>query len=84
MLIDWSINVGNILTIAGFIFGGMVLFAAMRTDIKGMTIRLTAVEVIVGKLSDMLVAMATATTRLDSHDHRLERLERQRDDTRQE
>ena len=76
MTVDWSINIGNILTIVGFIGGGLFLFAAMRGDISAMAQRLAAVESAVGKLSDILVAMATASTRLDSHAERLERLER--------
>lgn len=76
MTLDWTLDIGAILTIIGFVGGGVVIFSMMRADLKHMINRLSAVEESISKLTDVLVKVAAQRERLDAHDHRLDRLER--------
>lgn len=80
MIIDWTVDFGSIITLVGVVGGGVFLFAMMRSDMKSLSGRLTAVENVVGKLSDILVAQASQTARLDSHTQRIDRMERRMDE----
>ena len=64
MTIDLSINLGNLLTIASFIIGGVVFIMSMRNMLSLIELRLKALEtsnenqnIEIKKLSDILVTL---------------------------
>lgn len=77
--IDWTITFGNILTIAGFIGGGVFFAIAVRRDVDILATRLEPLEKAVVKLTDILVGLAR-------HEERLAAVERdvERNDPRQQ
>ena len=76
MTLDWTLDIGTILTIIGFVVGGVFIFSMMRADLQHMSKRLMAVEDSISKLTDVLVKVAVERERLDAHDQRIDRLER--------
>jgi len=82
MLIDWTINFGHILTIVGFVSGGLVFVLTVRSDVNsikategGVQKRLDAVESDLRKITDVLVAIARQDERLNAHAARILSLE---------
>jgi hypothetical protein len=73
MAVDWNLDLGNIITFALVIIGGVGAFFAMRVDLRGITMRLGSLEGIVAKV-------AVQTARLDHHAGQIERLQSQMDD----
>jgi hypothetical protein len=63
-MIDLSVNLGNLLTIASFIIGGIVFVMSMRNMLSLVELRLKALEtsnenqnIEIKKLSDILVTL---------------------------
>src|SRR3990167_1508068 len=81
LFFDWTVNVGNVITLLAFILGAVAIFYQMRGDLRIFAGRLDAVEGGLKKLANLMTLTATQSTRLDSHAERLERLERQSDGT---
>ena len=82
MSIDWTINLGHILTIVGLVSGGLVFVLTVRSDVNsikategGVQRRLDAVEGDLRKITDVLVEIARQDERLNAHAARILSLE---------
>jgi hypothetical protein len=83
----FSVNLGNVLTIASFLAGGLAFVYTIRTDVKiqaeRMTLmqemnasRLSSLEIQIRTLSDVLVDLAKQSTRLDMLEQQVMELRR--------
>src|SRR6266446_1956863 len=70
-MIEWTISVGNLISLGGFAVGIIYLIAdmragqaAMRAEMKMMETRLTGVEFVMNKITDVLVQGARTDVRL--------------------
>ena len=68
-MVDWSISVGNLLTMAAFAAGGISFVVAVRRDVSVLSTRLTPIELSVSRMIDIL-------EKLGRQDERLKALER--------
>jgi hypothetical protein len=66
-----TINLGNILTIATFLIGGLSFAYTIRSDVKVTSVRLTAVERELSDLRKVVVEIARQEERLNSMDSRM-------------
>lgn len=78
---DWTVTLGNLTTVVGFFAAGIAFVSMMRSDLRLLTFRMSAVEEAIKTLADTEVAIArqdawrsafdermdTLTTRLDQH-----------------
>jgi len=64
MAIDWSMNIGNLLTIAGFLGGGVFFVVAVRRDVDMLSARLKPLESAVTRLADILERQARQDERI--------------------
>jgi hypothetical protein len=82
-MIDLSISLGNLLTIASFVVGGVVFVVTMRADNKALErvveVRLTVVDkqidaitAEIKKLAEVLIVVAKQDARIGSMDARLQ------------
>ncbi len=76
MLIDWTVRIGDVLTVASILGGGFWLVASSRVELKDHGDRLKEIELELRKQTDTLVALARQDQRLDDHERRLDRLEK--------
>ena len=53
-MVDWSISVGNLLTMAAFAAGGISFVVAVRRDVSVLSTRLTPIELSVSRMIDIL------------------------------
>lgn len=72
-MIDWTITVGNILTIAGFTIGGAGFVVAVRRDVSILSEKLKPIELAVLKLTDILEKIARQDERLKAVERDVER-----------
>jgi len=72
MAFDWTISLGNILTILGFIGAVIAFFVAVRRDITELATRLQPLETALKELTASLTVLAR-------QDERVKSLERDRD-----
>jgi len=81
-VIDWSIKVGDLLTIAGFLVGGTGFAVAVRRDVSFLGQRLKPIEDAIKTFNTALSAVLATQAR---HDERLSAAERdlERSDPRQ-
>lgn len=77
-MFDLSINLGNVLTILSFIIGGLFFISNVKSDVRVLDMRLTAVDAQLedfkiqqAKVNDILIAMATATGRANAMEERI-------------
>ena len=70
-----TISLGNIINIIVIAGGIGMLIVTMKNDLNSLKGRLDNVEILIGKLADALIQLATQEVRLDAHDKRLDRLE---------
>ena len=82
MSIDWTLNLGHLLTIGGFLFGGLMFMLTIRNDVNSIKTsegtvvqRLEIVERDLAKITDVLVSLARQDERLNSHGRRLDALD---------
>lgn len=68
-MIDWTVNLGHILTVGGFAGIGIGVIYAVRQDVAVLSTRLNPLEAAVVKLTDIL-------ERIGRHDERLKSVER--------
>ena len=78
MTVDWSVSIGNLLTMLGFVFGGISFVYAVRRDVSVLAQRLEPLEAAVTRIVELL-------TTVSRQDERLKVVERdlQRNDPRQ-
>ena len=75
MTIDWTISLGNILTII-VIVGSVYQFVwAIKADVKIVNVELSAMKEQLKKLTEVLIEVGKMGARLDDHSRRLSRLE---------
>lgn len=72
MVFDWTISLGNVLTLVGFVGGGIAFIYAVRRDVDVLTARLKPLETAIGELTEALTVIAR-------QDERVKALERDRD-----
>ena len=82
MVIDWTINIGNLLVIGGFLLGGLGFVYTIRADVNslkgtevGLAARLVSVETELKKMTDVLISLARQDERLSAQDHRIDHVE---------
>lgn len=65
-MIDWSISLGNLLTLAGFLGGGVLFVFAVRRDVDVLSQRFIPLEQAVVRLTDILVELGRQDVRLNN------------------
>jgi len=86
MSIDWSLNLGHLLTIFGFVIGGLTFAMTIRGDVTSLKVteennkaalatRLEVVERDMRRITEVLVELAAQDERLNSHSQRFAGLE---------
>lgn len=58
MTFDWTISLGNILTVGGFAGSGVIFVMMMRTDIRLLAQRVDAVELALGDIAKAQLILA--------------------------
>lgn len=74
MIVEWTITVGNLLTIFGVFFTAFAAFFAMRADLRVLKAEVHALSMAVDKISDILITLARQHERIDNLSHRVEEL----------
>ena len=74
-MLDLSINLGNLLTIASFLVGGTTFIVALRSMLRSLDERMVSVEGEIKKLTDILVKLAAYDERFKNYDERFLRNE---------
>lgn len=81
MTFDPTITLGSVLTLAGFVLGGIAFVYAIRSDVVKIGVResqfrerLAALESDLKKMTDLLVAIARQDERMKAQDYRLDDL----------
>lgn len=80
MIFDWSISLGNILTIAGFAFSGVLFVMMMRADLMVLAHRVGNLEGAFKQLTAATIAIAKEETRVLNVEERLTLISRRLDD----
>lgn len=82
VVIDWTINVGNLLTICGFMLGGMMFVLAIRSDVNSIKMagnisaeRLKNVELELKQMSQAMLDLARQDERLKYAERRIAAIE---------
>ncbi len=75
MTFDLSVNLGQMITLFGFLAGGIGAFVSTRADLSAQARRLSFVESEMRKQTDILVEFARQDERLRAFEHRLDHLE---------
>jgi hypothetical protein len=80
--IDWSLSLGNIITIIGLLVGGLAFafridgtVSRLKDGESNTVDRISAVERDLSKITDVLVTLARQDERLNSHADRIRSLE---------
>lgn len=73
MIIDWTISVGNILTLAAFVAAGIAIIVAVRRDVAVLSTRMIPLESAITRLSDILEKIARQDERLKAVERDIER-----------
>jgi len=80
MTFDWTISLGNILSIGGFGVGGIVFVLMMRGDMMVLGTRIAAVELAMRDLAHSQLAVATAIAKVEALDERMNMISHRLDD----
>ncbi|HLL28963.1 MAG TPA: hypothetical protein VKT73_15105 [Xanthobacteraceae bacterium] len=72
MIFDWTVTLGNVLTILGFLVTGLVAILAMKQNIAILAIRMSTVEKTLSEISHAVLDLARQGERLTSVERRLE------------
>ena len=75
MQFDWTVNLGNILTVGSFVAGGVLFIMTIRDDAKITARRLESVELELARISQAIVDIARQDERMKAMEHRLRLLE---------
>ncbi len=71
-MFDWSVNLGNALTIVSFIGGGIIFVVTMRGRVDALTGRISFVEQELRKLLEVLIEQGRHTERMAAMDMRIQ------------
>ena len=80
MVFDWTISLGNILTIAGFAGSGVIFVMMMRGDMMVLGQRVSSVEEALKDLARASLAVARQEARIETLDERVNAISRRVDD----
>lgn len=80
MMFDWTISVGNILTIVSLVSTVLYMFFTMRTDIKVMRHDISSLEKGQTILNEAFVQLGKILTQVAVQDNRLFMLEKNMDE----
>ena len=82
MIVDWTINIGNILTAVGFLVGGLFFVFTIRSDVNSIKSdeaaaarRLESVEGELSKMTQVMLDIARQDERMKSFEWRLAMVE---------
>ncbi len=64
MVIDWTINGGQIFEIGSILVGGLAVVITLRSDVRGMKTEITAIQTEVKKIGDVLITQADQNRRI--------------------
>lgn len=77
-MIDWQINIGNILQIVAIIGGGLMVLWTLRYDVRALKEEAVSLEAKIGavqteikKLTDIMVSLATINGKIETLDTRI-------------
>lgn len=70
MTFDWTISLGNIITIFGFALSGLIAAAMLKSDVRMLGQRMGALEKDVDNIANVIVQIARQEERLSSIDRR--------------
>ena len=76
MIVDWTISIGAILQVASIIIGGLLALAALRASVSELQKDVSAMQIELKKMGDILTKMAVTETLLDNTDAPLTIIER--------
>ena len=79
MIFDWTISLGNILTVAGFGFSGIIFVMMMRGDMMVLGQRISNIESVLKDLASAALAVAKQEARIETLDERLNAISRRLD-----
>ena len=71
MIFDWTISLGSLITIVGFIVSGLIFVMMMRADMMVLGQRINNVEMILKDLAAAGLAVARQEARIETLDERL-------------
>lgn len=74
-MLDFTVNLGNLLTIIAFLVGGTSFIQIMKGQVSYLASRLEVVEVELKKLSEILVKLGRQDERLTAMDKRVMAIE---------
>ena len=80
MVFDWTISLGNILTIVGFAGSGVIFVMMMRGDMMVLGQRVSSVEEALKDLARASLAVARQEARIETLDERVNAISRRVDD----
>ena len=87
--VDWTISLGNIATLIGFLIGGVLFVFSMKSEMRVFGERFTVIDaqvkdikLEVSGLSKAMVQIAVQSTRLDSLSERISTIDRRYDELR--
>ena len=72
MIFDWTMSLGNLMTVVGFFFSGVAFVLFMRSDIMVLANRVTNLEGALRELVQANLAMAEQRGRLQTLDDRVD------------
>ena len=72
-VIDWSVSLGNLQTMGGFVAGGVLFVLAVRRDVDILSTRLKPLEDAVVQHTSILITLARQDVRLAAVERDLER-----------
>jgi hypothetical protein len=80
MIFDWTISLGNILTVLGFGISGVIFVMMIRNDTNLLGQRITSVERVLDKLAETASGLIRQPGRVDALDDRLGMVSKRLDD----
>ena len=80
MIFDWTVSLGNLLTVGGFAGSGVIFVMLMRTDIRLLGQRVTAVEEALHDIARTQFMLIEEKGKVDSLKERMDIISRRLDE----
>jgi hypothetical protein len=77
-MFDFTVNLGNLLTIISFLVGGVAFVYTIKFEVRSIQSRLADVEVDLRKLTDVLVNIARQDERMNYMSKEIQELKKSR------
>lgn len=74
MIFDWTMTLGNLLTVAGFFFSGIAFVLFMRSDLMVLANRVSNIEGALRELVQANLSMAEQRGRIETLDDRVDHI----------